>query len=407
MDTPEPSRRGRRALPLIAGSLAAIVVASLIYLHPALPSLPKPPAAPPSPSPATIPAGYSHQYDFISATTGWALVVENSPSARFYVYRTTDGAKHWNKQLTADANSGFGEIKFFDSKQGVIWIGSPGRLYRTSDAGMHWDPVPLPPYQVNLVTFSDPTHGWLLASEPDPGLVRHFLATTDGGSTWTELAWPKGAAWANNGTAGHLHTTVSFPEGKIEFRRPGEGWLAAAGASEPTVYSTVDGGASWEPHPLPRPSGPSAAVDTHIGLLPGAGVIAYTVYSVPGYPANSFAYTSTDGGTTWRSVTPPADCPRGRSSPCPSLPTYLVTFQDTSHWWVASPDTVWESSDAGQSWQSVYQQLDNWIVQPQFVDVKHGWADLFIGSAGGQASGLAMTSDGGLHWTQVDAPRPS
>src|ERR1700674_1600600 len=104
MDTPEPSRRGRRALPLIAGSLAAVVVASLIYLHPALPSLPKPPAAPPSPSPATIPAGYSQQYDFISATTGWALL-GTPPGTRLYVYRTTDGAKHWNLQLTADATS--------------------------------------------------------------------------------------------------------------------------------------------------------------------------------------------------------------------------------------------------------------------------------------------------------------
>ena len=87
-------------------------------------------------------------------------------------------------------------------------------------------------------------------------------------------------------------------------------------------------------------------------------------------------------------------------------PPPLVTFQDASHWWVASPGTVWESSDAGQSWKSVYQQLDNWVIQPQFVDVKHGWADLFM-SAEGQASGLAMTSDGGLHWTQVNAPRPS
>src|SRR5438552_4651950 len=117
MDTPEPSRRGRRAVPLIAGSLAAVVFASLIYLHPALPSLPKPPAAPPSPSPATIPAGYSPQYDFINATTGWALLVGTSPPIRFYLYRTTDGAKHWTMQLSADVNSGFGEVKFFDSKR--------------------------------------------------------------------------------------------------------------------------------------------------------------------------------------------------------------------------------------------------------------------------------------------------
>jgi photosystem II stability/assembly factor-like uncharacterized protein len=387
MDTPEPSRRARRAVPLMAGSLVAIVVAGLIYLHPAFLSLPRPPAAPPLPSPTTIPAGYSHQYDFINATTGWALLVGTSPPTRFYVYRTTDGAKHWNMQLSADVNSGVGEIKFFDSKRGVIWIGSPVRLYRTSDAGTHWDPVPLPPYEVNLVTFSDPSHGWLLASEPDPGVVRHFLATTDGGSTWTELAWPKGAAWANNGGAGHL-----------QFRRPGEGWLAAAGASEPTVYSTVDGGASWEPHALPRPPGADVAIESFVGLLPGVGVIAYTDYSLDygGLATKSFAYTSFDDGTTWRLVTPPADAP-----------VWTLTFQDTSRWWVTYLGTAWESSDAGQSWQSVYQQLDNWVVQPQFVDVKHGWAELVTLTSVGPPNGLVMTSDGGLHWTQVNAPQPS
>jgi photosystem II stability/assembly factor-like uncharacterized protein len=388
MDTPEPSRRGRRAVPLIAGSLAAVVFASLIYLHPAFPSLPKPPAAPPSPSPATIPAGYSPQYDFISATTGWALLVGTSPPTRFYVYRTTDGAKHWTMQLSADAAiPGFGEVKFFDSKRGVIWIGSPVRLYRTSDGGTHWDPVPLPPYQVNLVTFSDPSHGWLLASERDQGLLRHFLVTIDGGSTWTELAWPKGVAWANNGGISHL-----------QFRRPGEGWLAAAGASEPTVYSTVDGGASWEPHALPRPSGADVAIESFVGLLPGVGVIAYTDYSLDygSGATKSFAYTSFDDGTTWRLVTPPADAP-----------VWNLTFQDSSHWWVTYLGTVWESSDAGQSWKSVYQQLDNWVFLPQFVDVKHGWAMLVTLTSVGPPNGLVMTSDGGLHWTQVNAPQPS
>src|SRR2546430_5319624 len=140
MDTPEPNRRGRRALPLIAGSLAAVVVASLIYLHPALPSLPKPPAAPLSSSPATIPAAYSHQYDFISPTTGWALLVGTSPPTRFYVYRTTDGAKHWTMQLSADAAiPGFGEVQFFDSQWGVIGIWSPVLPYRTSRGRSPWD----------------------------------------------------------------------------------------------------------------------------------------------------------------------------------------------------------------------------------------------------------------------------
>jgi photosystem II stability/assembly factor-like uncharacterized protein len=380
MDAPEPSRHGRRALPLIAGSLAAMVVAGLIYLHPALPSLPKGPAAPRSPSLSTIPAGYFPQYAFINATTGWALLFGTSASTRFYVYRTTDGAKHWTMQFSADEpDHGFGDIKFFDSKRGMIWIGSPIRLYRTSDAGTHWAPLSLPPYQADEVTYSDTSHIWLLASEPDPGLLRHFLATSDGGGAWTELAWPKGAAWANKFGTGHL-----------QFRGPGDGWLAAAGASEPTVYSTVDGGGSWQPHALPTPTGPDVAYDTTVGLLPEVGVIVYIDYR-----GNSFAYISFDGGTTWRLVTPPADAH-----------VWNLTFQDSSHWWINGLGTVWKSSDAGQTWKIVYQRFDNLVYQPQFIDVRHGWAELVTLTSGGPPDGLVMTSDGGLHWTQVNAPGP-
>jgi len=395
MDTPEPSRRVRRAVPLIAGSLAAVVIAGLIYLHPAFPSLPKGPAAPLPPRPSTVPAGYFPRYTFINATTGWALLDSLSPLTRFYVYRTTDGAKHWTMQFSADeGDPGFGDIRFFDSKRGVIWIGSPVRLYQTSDSGTNWYPVSLPPYQADEVTFSDPSHIWLLASEPNPGLLRHFFATIDGGSTWNELAWPKGADLANKGGTGHL-----------QFRRPGEGWLAAAGASEPTVYSTVDGGASWEPHALPTPTGPDIAVDTNVGLLPGVGVIAYIDY---GAATNSFAYTSFDGGTTWRLVTPPAGAPicAERRQVCV---VWNLTFQDSSHWWVTDPGTVWKSSDAGQTWKIIYQQLDSLVYLPQFFDANHGWAELVPLTSVGPPNGfgLVKTSDGGLHWTQVNAPRPS
>ena len=394
MDAPEElSRRSRRALPLIAGSLAAIVVASLIYLHPAFPSLPKGPVAPPKPSPSLVSNGYYAVYDFVSATTGWALVAgPQSGPARSFVYMTTDGAKHWNVQLiTYSANPGIAAIQFFDSKHGVVSMGSPGQLYRTSDAGTHWDSVPLPPYQVDEITFSDPLHGWLLASEGDLRSVRHFFATTDGGGTWTELAWPRWAGSADRGSIGGL-----------QFRRPGEGWLGAA-ASEPTVYATVDGGASWQPRVLPRipqanpdlPSGPDSAFYTYIRLLPGVGVFAIIGYSEGG--ANkSFAYTSFDGGTSWRSVAPP-----------PGGTAWDFVFQDSSQWWSTPLGTLWKSSDAGQSWKRVSQQPEDWRYWPHIIDAKHAWAELFSSRDVVTGTGLAITSDGGLHWKQVDAPQPA
>jgi photosystem II stability/assembly factor-like uncharacterized protein len=290
-------------------------------------------------------------------------------------------------------------IQFFDSKRGVIAMGNPGQLYRTGDAGTHWDSVPLPAYQANQITFTDPSHGWLIAFEPDPnprpiiggytGQLGHFFATTDGGSTWAELAWP----WASaNGIAG------------VQFRRVGDGWRGA-GASEPTVYSTVDGGASWQPHVLPRIAlaspdpalKPNFAFNTFVHLLPGAGVMVITAYpNNSAYSSPTFtAYTSLDGGT-WRSVEPP-----------PGSTAWDFAFQDSSHWWAMPAGTLWKSSDAGRSWQKVSQQVDDWKYQPQTIDAKHAWAVLYPTSAKAPGTGLAMTSDGGLHWTQVNTPPTS
>ena len=71
---------------------------------------------------------------------------------------------------------------------------------------------------------------------------------------------------------------------------------------------------------------------------------------------------------------------------------------------------LWKSSDAGQSWKMVSQQPEGWVYQPEVIDAKHAWAELLAYPGvrdPGQGTGLAVTSDGGLHWMQVDAPRPT
>jgi len=44
------------------------------------------------------------------------------------------------------------------------------------------------------------------------------------------------------------------------------------------------------------------------------------------------------------------------------------------------------------------------------IDAKHAWAELFASVSPPRQAlptfGLAMTSDGGLHWIQVNTPQP-
>jgi photosystem II stability/assembly factor-like uncharacterized protein len=398
MDRPEGmSRRARRAMPLIAAALTAIVVAGVIYLHPSLPAAPaKAPAK--VTKPLLLSNQYSATYDFVTPSVGWAFVLYRlSGPALFSVYSTSDAAKHWSKQLTASfATQGLTWIKFFDRAHGVITIGSPGVLYRTADGGAHWEQLRLPPYSPTSITFSDPLHGWLIGvSDSNSADARHFFATVDGGSSWTELPMPRWVVGGGKGGVG----------GELQFRRPSEGWLGA-GADLPTVYSTIDGGTSWQPHALPnqlppslqtggKPIPPGAAYSfiTSVDLLPQVGVIAFFDH----YYGQGVAYSTFDGGSTWRSLAPP-----------PGETTYSdFVYQDAFHWWAMRFGTLWKTSDAGQSWKQVSQQTDDWDYRPQVVDAKHAFA-LLVGSPGNQVpgTGLAMTSDGGLHWRQVDAPQP-
>jgi photosystem II stability/assembly factor-like uncharacterized protein len=386
------SRRARRALPLMAGALAAIVVASLVYVHPAFPSSPKTRVVKPVPSPPVLSALYSATFDFVTPSNGWALVVNKSVDPMpVYLFRTTDGAKRWQQEFAGSAaQPGMAGIRFFDKDRGLIFFGFPAQLYRTIDAGHKWTQVELPPYPASSTAFSDPSHGWVLTQGPDPGLARHFFVTTNGGGSWRELPWPQ---WAVSG--GKAGMGADLP-----FRGPSDGWLGA-GADQPTVYSSVDAGASWQPHVLPTPSpGPGGkpipprasgfAFTTSVSLLPGAGVVAFVEYEAQGG-----AYTSFDRGRTWRAL-----------APTPGETTYAdFVFQDSTHWWAMRFGTLWKSSDAGQSWRHIGQQIDEWDYRPHVIDAKHAWAEL-IGSPGTRGTGLAMTADAGLHWTYVNVPKP-
>jgi len=387
-------------MPLMAAALAALVVTGVIYLHPALPAwqatLTK--QTPKVTKPLLLSNQYSATYDFVTPALGWALVVgRGSDPVRFSVYRTSDAARHWSRQLTGGSpTAGVSWIQFFDHEHGLIAVGSPGLLYRTADAGGHWQLMQVPAYSTASITFSDRMHGWLIGwSDPSSPYARHFFKTVDGGATWSELALPSWAVGRGKGGVG----------GELQFRRPADGWLAA-GADLPTVYSTIDGGASWQPHTLPNlpppivqpggkpfPGFQGYAFITSVSLLPQTGVLATFDY----YNGQGVAYTSFDGGSTWRAL-----------AALPAETTYSdLVFQDSFHWWAMRFGTLWKTSDAGQTWTHVSQQTDDWDYRPQVVDAKHAWA-LLVGSPGNQVAGagLAMTSDGGLHWKQVDAPQP-
>ena len=385
--------RAKRGLTLIAASLAAIVVAGLVYLQPA--SSPTPPAISDTPSIPTLPAKYAVTYDFISSSTGWGLVSEQKSRVdQLTVYLTVDGARHWQKQFTTSMPFGQATLHFFDRSHGLISIlSSPSELYRTADGGVRWTLVSLPQSVVTFA-FADAMHGWLQAWLGAPGFGFRLFSTSDGGVSWIERNWPAAAVWGAKGRYG----------GEIEFRGNGEGWVGGY-QTRSSVYLTHDDGVTWQPALIPVPSDafPGVSINsrpayrsfsTEVDLLPERGVLAF----VTDYFGDVRTFVSFDYGQAWRML----------AQPVAGLRYSDYLFQNATHWWAMRSRVLYKTSDAGLTWRAIRSPnlINTWTYQPHVIDAKHAWALMqrVAGSAVGTA--LALTSDGGITWKAANVPNP-
>lgn len=361
---------GALALALVV-VVVTVVAAGLAYLHPNLTA--KPGGSPPSLIKRTLVTSNPVTYDFVSPSVGWAVETTGpqGQAGEFRVFKTTDGAKHWQIQL--DLRSSFTgffpvSVQFLDQDHGFIGVGDPfEQLNRTTDGGVTWNSLRLPrdSASVDGMAFSDASHGWLLAGRQ----VSHLYETLDAGNSWQQLP---------ELPAGAVGLTV---------RSPNEAWMGSAALDVPHVYTSSDSGRSWQRHDVPAPPGGSLTAgvvyQVFADLLPGAGVLVSD--SCECTPSGPFDFTSLDGGLSWKYLPPPPG---------------EVAFQDVSHWWAMKGTSLSKSSDAGQTWTTVTNVLPDWQFVPHIMDSRHAWALLFV--AGGY--GLAVTDDGGLHWTRAAVP---
>jgi photosystem II stability/assembly factor-like uncharacterized protein len=355
---------------VIAVAVVVIAVASFAYLHSTRPTETRSLAQSINPPFATL---NSVGYHFVTPSLGWA--VENpTPAGGFAVFRTRDGAKHWQKQLVRDSSFiGFGQtsIQFLDQEHGYIVAGGQAeQLIRTSDGGDHWETVALPEgsARVGAIVFSDGSNGWLLVG----GQGSRLYATSDAGGTWRRLPDPPPDA-----------------DG-LRFRSPSEAWMGSTAVGAPHVYASTDAGSTWQRLDLPPPPGRSweGSVPAGIELLPQSGV---RVFLPPAQPEMvergiSLTLTSFNQGTAWGYV------PR---------PPGVVAYQDSMHWWAMKGTLLFKSTDAGQTWTMFANGLPDWNYLPHVLDPRHAWAVTAI--AGGRR-GLALTEDGGLHWSRRTVP---
>jgi photosystem II stability/assembly factor-like uncharacterized protein len=372
-------------------------------------------ATPPVGKPAQPPA-YWTALHFVSPDVGWIAETKTttgpSTPGPTFLYKTVDGGRTWQQQLTWDG-PGAVQVRFSaDGSEGLV-VGQGGvPLFRTTDGGDHWQRFALPPqaYQVALQYFLDAREGWIIAylNEATAGFAGVFH-TTDGGQSWTQTArLDVNQAFSHGQLGGGL-------QGNLVFRDSSTGWMTPVTSSgtgttpvAPFLYVTHDGGKTWAVQTFAVPFGIAFNSST-AGFSPPEffndreGVVLATVLSYPQDTAHAptiqgtYAYTTSDGGDHW-SAPQQVEVPNGGLS----YPAFSMIDPKT---WLTFAPNVERTTDGGLHWKIIASNLPatTHVTDLDFQDVNHGWAAAMIASAQPTLA-IYQTSDGGAHWTALTTP---
>lgn len=352
----------------------------------------------------------------VNATDGWAIGRSGEATVD-QVLLTNDGGGRWQvltpQEATASATERSPDLSaaayFASARQ--AWVAyarpqpavenAPPRVWLTADGGQSWRPsmpldlgdLPFEFFGPSHLGSTDGQFGWLMA-HLGAGMSHDYIAiftTRDGGQTWQRVTDPD-----NN------PTIQACNKSGLLFTGAQEGWLAGncPGLMPPLfLYHTTDGGASWTQTELPAPdalaSGAGEGLGSRCGipqiaLLPDRRpLLALRCLDFDAENAQSWLYTTRDGGASWQMQTLPE-------------PAGVFTFLAAGEGWYlaadeSQPDTesrLYHTTDGGDSWRTLAQVEAQGQAQVTFVDAMNGW----IAAGYPPERSLWRSSDGGMTW---------
>ena len=240
-----------------------------------------------------------------------------------------------------------------------------------------------------------PTASTCYASESGSGGL-YWESTTDGGVTWHPLArLPEGRLLADPLSCPTSTTCIGDAEPTTA------GGLAPS--NQPEVAWTSDGGKHWRLDLLPVPAGAAQSTLKQLSCPTPSGCVAFLTSS-PKATA-SFFMTTTDGGATWSSSSPPSGLPGlwalrcDQDGSCIGLEPLGSVRAPTTEAIVAI-----RSSDFGASWMTSSSPMPAGpgILHMDCGDALH--CMMAFGIDNGATFDIEQTSDGGQTWTTVTAP---
>jgi len=197
--------------------------------------------------------GYGHFVDFIDPMHGWFVVYEVADSSTSYtgLYRTVDGGESWETVLDGVGTSSGKkrDLAFGDTRTGVMTISFIGwyiPLYVrwTHDGGTTWEnhelPEPEDPF-ISDPSISDIECGTIFPhafSKLEVALIAECRMLKDAGSSGNKYVFSNYLYSTEDG--GLSWQSYPAPSGRLHLLNPKYGWMLGE-----EIHLTEDGGKTW------------------------------------------------------------------------------------------------------------------------------------------------------------------
>lgn len=267
---------------------------------------------------------------FLDEDHGWATTAD-CVAGRGTLYRTLDGGRSWaGRSIGAPScNAGAGIFPTFgDPLLGYLVhvepsSGGPAEIARSDDGGRSWSRSRPLPFS-GPAEFTSASEGWLVGDPfAGPPTLRRSL---DGGRTWRRVRLPTSRRVASIGLPTFMGSSGVVPATIQRAHRWGVEFL------------TTDDGGSWQRAATVRFAG---RAPNRLGVTGIAGPKTWWVAN-----GNGTAVRTANAGVSWHRTSAPNGDPMVSLSPVDALRAWTLTQHGQRH-------RLWVTSDGGRSWRHV------------------------------------------------------